>query len=205
MKITYAICVCTEARELNSLLAFLKKVKDPQDDINILVDTKNVTEAVKRVLEKFKDDIGICEREFCGSFAEHRNYHIEQCSGDYIFIIDADEMPREFFINNIRSVIEQSGSDLIYLPRINICPGYTDEWLKKCNFSVNDAGWINWPDYTGRIFKNDGNIKYGNKIHETLQGASKVVAAPANPEIALWHVKSVEKQDHQGELYDSII
>ena len=109
MKITYAICVCTEARELNSLLAFLKKVKDPQDDINILVDTKNVTEAVKRVLEKFKDDIGICEREFCGSFAEHRNYHIEQCSGDY-------------------------------LPRINICPGYTDEWLKKCNFSVNDAG-----------------------------------------------------------------
>ena len=43
MKITYAICVCTESRELNDLLNFLTHVKDEEDDINILVDSSKVT------------------------------------------------------------------------------------------------------------------------------------------------------------------
>ena len=43
MRLTYAITVCNEARDLYSLLSFLKKVKDPEDDINILLDTLHST------------------------------------------------------------------------------------------------------------------------------------------------------------------
>ena len=39
MKITYAITVCNESRELYSLISFLKDVIDKEDDINVLVDT----------------------------------------------------------------------------------------------------------------------------------------------------------------------
>ena len=50
MKISYAICVCNESRDLFSLVSFLLKVKDEEDEINILIDTVHVTENVKTVI-----------------------------------------------------------------------------------------------------------------------------------------------------------
>lgn len=215
MKFSYAITVCNESRDLYSLVAFLIKVKDADDEINILVDTAHVTKSVLNVIEYFKDDIVKNERAFDGNFAEHRNYHLSTCSGDYIFIIDPDEMPQEALIKNMKKMISDSGADLIMVPRINICPGFTEEWLKRCNFRVNEMGWINWPDYICRIFKN--GLKYGNEVHENIVGSQKQVTLQANPQVAVWHIKSVEKQDNRWDsnggfitpgddnLYDSLM
>jgi hypothetical protein len=183
----------------------LVKVKDPEDEINVLVDSKNVTPQVRQVLSYFSDKIVQFERDFDGDFSAHRNYQNSTCTGEYIFIVDADEIPQEILIQNIKPLIEKTGGDLFYVPRINICPGYTEEWLKKCNFAINELGWINWPDYIGRVFKNDPTIKYGNKIHERIQGAMKPVQLNANPNLAMWHIKSVEKQMSQDSLYSSIM
>ena len=204
MKISYAICVCTEARELKDLLSFLKRVKDPEDDINILIDSNRVTEDVRNVLNRF-NDVNVFEREFCGNFAEHRNHHASLCQGDYIFVIDADEIPQERLIKNIKGVIEETKSDLIYVPRINICPGYTDKWLEKHNFRVNENGWINWPDFQGRIYKNNGVLKWTKGLHETISGSDKTIGIQANPNLALWHIKSVEKQELQDIFYKTLV
>ncbi len=200
MRITYAICVCDEHNELNALLSFLTKVIDDEDDINILVDSGKVTEEVRCVLEKFKKRIIVNERTFCGNFSNHRNYHITKCSGDYIFVLDADEIPKEELIKNIKSF----DSDVLNIPRINIIPGYTEEWCKSMNFSVNDFGWINWPDYQGRFFKNDGKIKWSLGLHERLIGSDKVSNLEANPRVALWHIKSIEKQNKQDTFYKNL-
>ena len=72
MKLSYAICVCNESRDLYSLISFLKKVIDPEDEINILIDSKHVTQNVRRVIDYFKDDVVTHEREFDGNFATHR-------------------------------------------------------------------------------------------------------------------------------------
>ena len=109
-------------------------------------------------------------------------------------------MPQEVLIKNIKKILEETDADLIWLPRINIHPGSTEEWLEKCKFKVNDMGWINWPDYTGRICKNDGSIRYGNNLHETLQGYKKSIRLQPHPSIALWHIKSVEKQECRWNL-----
>ena len=103
VKISYAICVCNEDRELNSLVNFLLKVKDEEDEVNILLDSKNVTPEVRKVLESYGDKIVVNEREFDGKFSDHRNYHATKCTGDYIFVIDADEMPQEALIANIKT------------------------------------------------------------------------------------------------------
>ena len=205
MRLSYAICVCTEAKELFSLLKFLSKIKEPEDDINILVDTKHVTPQVYQVLEQFKNDIVQFSRDFNGHFAAHRNYQLSKCTGDYIFMIDADEIPQEALIKNIKQIIKETNGDLFYIPRINICPGYTSDWLQNHNFAINEVGWINWPDYIGRVFKNDPTIKYGNKIHERIQGAKNQIQLNANPNLAMWHIKSVEKQMSQDVLYSSIM
>ncbi len=94
MKLSYAITVCNESRELYSLVSFLKKVKDPEDEINVLVDSTHVTQNVRDVLKFYEEDIIVHEREFDGDFSKHRNFHISKCSGDYIFLVDADEMPQ---------------------------------------------------------------------------------------------------------------
>ena len=204
MHLTYAICVCTEARELNDLLSFLKCVKDPEDDINILVDSNKVTDDVRNVLKRFNDVI-ISDREFCGSFSDHRNYHASLCKGDYIFVIDADEIPQEHLIKNIKGIIEETKADLIYVPLINICPGYTEKWLDKCKLNVNECGWINWPDNQGRVYKNNGVLKWTKGLHETISGSDKTIGIQANPKFALWHIKSVEKQELQDIFYKTLI
>ena len=61
VKISYAICVCNEHREVESLLNFLLKVKDAEDEINILVDSGKVTLEVRTVLESYGDKIVVNE------------------------------------------------------------------------------------------------------------------------------------------------
>ena len=198
--ITYAICVCNEHTELSDLLAFLVETKAPQDDINILVDAKKCTDAVRHVLERFKRVITVHEKEFDGNFAEHRNYHASLCKGDYIFVLDADEIPQEALMKNIR----QFTGDILYIPRINICPGYTQRFLEKHQFRTTNTGFINWPDYQGRYYKNNAGIEWSGGVHEKLTGGTTPPQLlSADPELALWHIKSVARQNGQKEFYDA--
>lgn len=195
MKLSYAICVCNEDKELYSLLNFLKKVKDNEDEINVLVDSAHVTEGVRKVLKHFETDVVQNDRDFDGKFATHRNYHIEKCTGDYIFQIDADEMPQEALIKNLKQILINSTIDALVIPRINIHPGSTDEWIKMYKFNVNEIGWINWPDQQYRIFRRSPEIRYSRELHEMLVGAERVAQVTNDPQLALWHIKTVEKQD----------
>lgn len=199
MIISYAICVCNESKDLFSLISFLLKVKDDKDEINILVDTAHVSHSVKNVLHYFENQIVTCEREFDGNFSDHRNFHITQCSGDYIFMIDPDEMPKEFLIQNLKRLIKDLDGELIMVPRINIHPGFTQEWLNKHKFHTNELDWINWPDYQGRIFKNTEKIKWSKGLHEVVSGTDKIVYIRTDPKLGLWHIKSIEKQDNRWE------
>ena len=218
MKLSYAITVCNESKDLYALISFLKSVKDPEDEINVLLDTLHTNETTINILEHFKDDIVVNKRDFCGNFSDHRNFHLKKCIGDYIFVVDADEMPKEKLIVGLKGAIEESGADMIRIPRINIHPGCTREWLKKYKFNTNEMDWINWPDYQGRIFKNDPeNIYYGNKLHENIIGVKNPVSLEPDPTLALWHIKSVHKQDNRWNtdgtykspdgknLYDSLL
>jgi len=217
MKLSYAITVCNESKDLYSLISFLKRTKDAEDEINVLVDTKHVTPQVLRVLEHFKNDIVTCEREFDGDFSAHRNYHTTKCSGDYIFIIDPDEMPKEKLITNIKNIIDETNADLVKVPRINICLGATDQWYKDHGFVVNECDWVNWPDYIDRVYKNDpSKIKYGNSLHESIMGCEKQVPLSPHPKLAILHVKAVEKDNNRWtdgklklredeNLYDSLM
>ena len=217
MKLSYAITVCNESKDLYSLISFLKRTKDTEDEINVLVDTAHVTPQVLRVLEHFKDDIVTCEREFDDDFSAHRNFHTSKCTGDYIFIVDPDEMPKEKLIKNIKNIITETKAELIKVPRINICLGATDEWYKDHGFVVNEYDWVNWPDYIDRVYKNEpSRIKYGNSLHESISGYNTNIGVSPHPQLAILHVKSVDKDNNRWtdgilklredeNLYDSLM
>jgi len=195
MKISYTIQVCNESRELFSLLNFLLNMKDAGDDVIVIVDSLHTTDKVARVVEHFKDRITVHERPF-DNFINNAKFHIEKATGDYVFSIDADEMPQEALIRNFKKAIAETGADVIWVPRINIHPGGTQEFFQKYNFHVNENGWINWPDYQGRIFKKNGKVTWGHDaMHPKLVGADKSIQLQPAPQLALWHIKSIEKQD----------
>jgi hypothetical protein len=95
-KFTYSIQVCNESRELYSLLNFLIKVIDKEDNIHVVVDSLHKTDKVDKVIDHFKDKISVFERPF-DTFCKNASYHQSIATRDYIFGLDADEMPQEFF------------------------------------------------------------------------------------------------------------
>ena len=196
MKLTYTIQVCNESRELFSLLSFLRKTVDDEDEINVVVDSNRVTERIESVLEHFKERINIFRRPF-DEFHTNAQFHIEKATGEYIFGMDADEMPQELLIKNVKKIINDSGAEIIAVPRINIDPGYTEAFLERCNYKINDVGWINWPDFQTRIFKKCDHIKWTDEMHTKLSGTNKAVALKPEPKLAMWHIKSIEKEENR--------
>ncbi len=195
MRITYSIQVCNESRELYSLLNFLIQVIDEEDYIDVIVDSNNKTSKVDMVLNEFKERITIYEKPF-ESFYENSNYHTEVAKGDFIFFIDADEMPEHLLIQKIKEIIVESGKELLYVPRMNIHPGMTQNDQKEFGFNKNNVGFINWPDYQGRIYKICDYIKWSDELHTKITGVSqdKIGILPKDISFGMWHIKSMEKQ-----------
>lgn len=174
MRLTYTIQVCNESRELFSLLNFLSKTIDEEDEINVVADSNNVTDKVEHVLDHFKERINVFKRPF-DQFHTNAQFHIEKATGDYIFGVDADEMPQEILIKNIKKIIKDSGAEIIAVPRINIHPGATQEFIEKSKFNVNDVGFINWPDFRcvsiKDVITSNGLMKYTRNSQELIKSS----------------------------------
>jgi hypothetical protein len=63
---------------------------------------------------------------------------------------------------------------------------------------------VNWPDYQFRICKNIPEISWEGKVHERLVGYKNVTPLPAEDVLALGHHKTIQKQEQQNNLYDTI-
>jgi hypothetical protein len=193
MKITYAIQVCNESRELFSLLNLLTRTIDDEDEINVVVDSNHTTDKVSLVLENFKDRINVFKRPF-DTFKASADFLTEKATGDYIFGIDADEMPQESLIKIIKNMIEETKAEIIAVPRINIHPDITEQEAQEFGFNINEVGFINWPDFQMRIYKKCDHVRWTDELHTKLSGSDKVIAIKPVPSVALWHIKSMDKQ-----------
>jgi hypothetical protein len=208
MKISYAVTVCDEFLEIQKLVPYLLKNKRPQDEIVILFDQNNGDTELLSYLLKFNKLPNVQTwrgLDFKGHFANWKNKLTEYCEGDYIFQIDADELPNESLIQNLPIILESNPDNEVYLvPRVNTVEGLTSEHISKWRWNVNDKGWVNWPDYQWRIWKNKPEIQWKNKVHEVLDGHKSHAPLPAQEEFALYHPKDIKKQEKQNEYYEKL-
>jgi len=207
MKISYAITVCNEYEEIQRLLSFLLGNIREEDEIVVLFDKKSGTAEVWEHLIELKkhDYIKLTPKTFKNHFADWKNYLTSLCVGDYIFQIDADEVPDEYLIENLPTILEGNPNNEVYLvPRVNTVEGLTDEYTQKWRWNVNEKGWVNWPDYQWRIWRNKPDIKWVNKVHERLDGFRTYGTLPEQQELALYHPKTIERQKKQNEYYNTL-
>mgnify|MGYP003131450541 CR=1 FL=1 len=204
MKISYAIPVCNEYKEIEYLLEYLTKYKREQDEIVVQCDQGNTTEEVYKILEQYPD-IKTIEFALNKNFAAFKNNLKDNCSGDYIFQIDADEYPEEYLMSTIGWFIENNpDTDVFWVPRINTVRGLTQEHVDKWRWNVDPNGRVNFPDYQCRILKNVKRIKWKNKVHEILTGHKTESQLPANDEFCIHHPKTIERQEKQNLLCETI-
>jgi len=220
LKISYGITIYNEHIELDDLLHHLSKHIREEDEVVVTQDISMVGtgvfepefHALEKILEKYEyhdffkpRQLKVTTFEFKKDFSALKNYTKEHCSGDYIFHIDADEIPNETLIKQLPDILEINDTDLVWVPRINIVNGITDWHLHHWHWRQTEQGWINFPDYQARIFRNTDDIKWIKPVHEVIDGAKTYSHLPPHEELTLKHEKEILRQEHQNRLYDSII
>tara|TARA_Y100001937_G_scaffold126224_1_gene194984 strand:- start:470 stop:1090 length:621 start_codon:yes stop_codon:yes gene_type:complete len=206
MKISYSILTHNETESLEKLIDFLVTHKDEEDEIVILDDYSDNKDTIK-ILDNSVGvyDIKFEQRKLMGDFAGQKNHLKNMCTGDYIFNLDADELPTQTLIENIKPILESNPTiDLFWVPRINTVEGITEEHIKKWRWQVNSEGWVNFPDYQGRIWRNRPNIMWKNKVHEVLTGYKEHTYLPAEETFCFYHPKDIDRQEKQNQFYEEI-
>lgn len=201
--ISYAILTHNEGDYIESLLSFLLLNKREQDEI-VVVDDYSTDEKTVEILQKYKPHIKLDYRTFDGEHTQ-KNYLNNLCTGDYILQLDADELITKELIDALPSILEDNSSvDIFIMPRINIVEGLTKEWIDKWRWQVNDKGWVNFPDWQMRLYRNCDWVKWDGFLHSKIVGYKSYVNFPAEELYCIIHNKKLDRQIEQNNLYDKI-
>tara|TARA_Y100000817_G_C16753902_1_gene498336 strand:- start:51 stop:686 length:636 start_codon:yes stop_codon:yes gene_type:complete len=206
MRICYKILTHNETDSLEKLLDFLFENIKETDHIIVVDDFSD--SPTRKILSKYveSNQYDYFQNKLEDDFSKQHNYadSLVRDEFDYIFSIDADELPNKWLIENIHEILESNDVDLIWVPRINTVEGITEEYIQQWGWRVNEKGWVNFPDYQGRIYKNDESVHWENPVHEIVTGAKKVSHFPTEEEFCLYHPKDIQRQVKQNELYSKI-
>lgn len=144
--ITYAITVCNENKELNVLLHTLLSAADENSHILVQGDEGNVSKKVKKVIKKLKPmyieaeiAFDYIEYPLNGNFSEFKNNLSLHARGEWIFNIDADEIPARKLLVGLTRLLESSADDVdvISFSRINIVNDINVECVDKWRWNIS--------------------------------------------------------------------
>jgi len=206
--ISYAITSHNETYELKQLLEFLMVWKNQDEDEVVILDDFSYQSHLD-MLQPYID----CEfvnkfeqRELNKDFATQKNYLNSLCTKDYIFQLDADEVPAETLIMNLKALINANPTvEMFWIPRINTVEGITEEHCKMYGYKLDEKGRINFPDPQARLYKNNERIQWVKPVHEILTGAKITTALPFEDDFCIIHNKNIDKQVQQNKFYNEEI
>jgi glycosyltransferase involved in cell wall biosynthesis len=111
----------------------------------VILDTGS-TDRTPEICRQYTDKVYVGEYEWRDHFAEARNESLKRCSGDWIFIIDADER-LVTGAESLRAAVENSGGETVLMTQIN-------------------CGSVEF--FYPRLFKNHVGIHWQGAIHNYL-------------------------------------
>ena len=203
MTISYAILTHNEGEYIETLLSFLTTNKRAEDEI-VVVDDFSDDELTKSTLDKYKDQITLQYRVFDGD-ATQKNYLNSLCTKDYILQLDADELVSSDFLSMLPDLLELNNTvDLFIMPRINTVDGLTPEYVQKWRWNVNEKGWVNFPDWQMRLYRNCDWVKWDGLLHSKIEGYKTFINLPQDELFCILHPKQLDRQVAQNNLYDKI-
>jgi len=138
--ISYCVTVHDELEELIRLLNLLQKHIHPDDEILIQYDEERVSKAVLdylNVVSTLTNNHRVISFPLNNDFASYKNNLKNHASGIFIFNIDADEIPNEYLLQNLRELLEANKeTDVFFVPRINTVDGLTQSHVDKWGWKI---------------------------------------------------------------------
>jgi glycosyltransferase involved in cell wall biosynthesis len=166
-KISYLITCSNEIYSLKNLLHRIRFLKEDVDEVVLLLDSdcKDNPKTVDLFSSFSCSNVKKVLHSLNNNYSEHKNFGMTKCSGDYIMQIDADELPTETLLINIKDIIEvNSGIELFFISRINDFIGVTSEHARQWGWRLSPSTSIihekvidtNSEEY--KFLKNNGYI-----------------------------------------------
>jgi glycosyltransferase involved in cell wall biosynthesis len=170
-KISGVVIALNEAHQLHYALSTLL----PWCDEVVVVDQHSEDDTAS-----IAADMGatVYQHDRTGGIADPaRRFAVAQASGDWIFILDADEMVPPTLAAHLREFADgDPETDVVMVPRANVILG---RWLKHGN---------NWPSRHARFFR-PGSLLMTDRIHKSIAPApgSRKHKLAADAGLAIWH------------------
>lgn len=180
--------------------------------INTLNEEENLSHAINSV-QGFADEVIVVDmyssdgtaalakklgakvftHEKTGYVEPARNFALSKAKGDWIFILDADEVLPKTLQKKLLTIIQTSKNDYFRIPRKNIIFG---KWIKY-------SRW--WPDYNIRFFRKD-HVSWNEVIHAVPMTSGRGADIPAKEAFAIIHnnYPSIETYLERMNRYTSI-
>ena len=208
MQISYGVTVSNEIVEIQNLIERLSTNKRVEDEIVIQFDSSTATIPVVEYLNecvinaKIQKLVSFPLNGDFGQFKQHLN---QNCSGDWIFQLDADEDLESTLIQNLHTILEENPEiDMFWLPRINIVNGVTPDDIQKWGWNISEQGWVNYPDVQGRLYRNKQSIFWAGKVHEKIHGYESYSIFPPEELYSIKHIKDIDRQRKQNDFYEQL-
>jgi glycosyltransferase involved in cell wall biosynthesis len=205
--ISFGLTTHNEGHYIQQLLDQLIPHCEKTGDEIVVVDDNSTDAFTSQILYEYsnEDKIRLYYHALDNDFAGHKNYVNSLCEGDYIFQIDADEKLHTNLLTYLHDIVyNNTNVDLFLIPRVNVVTGLTDDDIQRWGWILNDKGWVVWPDYQTRLYRNSDYIRWEGNVHERIVGYKTHAPLPAEEEWALYHIKDIKRQREQNDYYATI-
>ncbi len=187
MRISVSMITLNEARHIGRALSSCTFADE------IVVVDGGSTDGTLEILSSF-DRVRLVQHPWEGHFGRQRQISLENCTGDWIVRLDADEVFSEEFERGIRPLLESTP------------PGVVGYKVRKCNLVGSEDFYAKAHDRyedTPRIWRNNPGVRWERHVHEIPVGLAG--------EIACWDVYIVhyniidrERFERKGRFYSNI-
>jgi len=202
--LTYALMTHNEIAEFAWLMEVLRPIQNENTEIVVLDDFSE-----PEMVDLIKNNpVRFYQRALNKNFSKQRNYLKSLCRGEFIFLLDPDEIPSPELLNMLPKILDSMRTmqiDGCAVPRLNLLIE-DDNPIDARTLNVSDADLLNQePDYPMRILANHPEMKWINRVHERLLGIKRASRLPEKLCYSLLHCKTYSRQKSQNNFYRSII
>lgn len=139
----------------------------PHVDEIVVVDTGS-SDDTRAIAAEFTDKVYDCE--WRDDFAGARNLSLAKAGGDWIIVLDADELIAPDDWQSLRELISEPDADAYMLVQYNYSVEALDrDWVpipEKTPFTRHYRGYR--PNPITRLFRNRDDIRYQGRVHEVV-------------------------------------
>jgi GT2 family glycosyltransferase/Flp pilus assembly protein TadD len=200
---TLSLCmiVKNEERHLPKCLMSVKALVDEM----VIIDTGS-SDRTRDIATAFGAQV--YDFPWTGDFDKARNFSLSKAAGDWILILDADEVLSPNDHPALLRLIAKQGktpASYSFVSRNYILPTYTAGWTANDGRYAREeagTGWI--PSSKVRLFPRDSRIRFENPVHELVEPSLRINRIPIKIcDIPVHHYGKLDPQKYtfKGEEY----